>query len=182
MEVEARLVAAGAQELDLEDINDTPKESNLSNPPSLTTEKKKEILRNLSTAIIDRYILDQEKHNALVTACKEIDVQQSETRTQVDKDGRYMCRFQGCSVSFARDGQCRRTHELKHNPPVIIPKEPITTYFNDNPEEADDMLNYQKSLMEFGMLIANLRDAISEGKYNYLLFIIYITPYWVIVL
>ena len=75
-----------------------------------------------------------------------------------------MCRFQGCSVSFAKDGQCRRTHELKHNPPVVIPEEPITTYFNDDSEKADDMLNYQKCLMELGMLIANLRDAISEGK------------------
>ena len=92
-----------------------------------------------------------------------MEVRQSESRTYVDKDGRYMCRFQGCSVSFAKDGQCRRTHELKHNPPVI-PEEPITTYFNDNSEKADDMLNYQKSLMELGMLIANLRDAISEGK------------------
>ena len=164
MEIEARLVAAGALELGLEDINETPKASDLSNPPSLTKEKKKEILRNLSTTIVDRYILDQEKHNALVTACKEMDIQQNKARTHVDKDGHYMCRFQGCSVSFAKDGECRRTHESKHNPPVIIPQEPITTYFNDNPEEADDMLNYQKSLLELGMQIANLRDAISEGK------------------
>ena len=113
---------------------------------------------------IEMLRLDQEKYNGLVTECKEIDIQQSESRTYVDKNGRYMCRFQGCSVSFAKDGQCRRTHELKHNPPVVIPEEPITTYFNDDSEKADDMLNYQKSLMELGMLIANLRDEISEGK------------------
>ena len=87
MEVEARLVAAGALELGLEDINETSEASNLSNPSSLTTKKKKEILRNLSTTIVDQYILDQEKHNALVTACKEMDVQQSESRTHVNKDG-----------------------------------------------------------------------------------------------
>jgi hypothetical protein len=52
MEVEARLVAAGALELGLEDINETS-EANLSNPSSLTMKKKKEILRNLSTTIVD---------------------------------------------------------------------------------------------------------------------------------
>lgn len=35
------------------------------------------------------------------------------------------------------------------------------------------MLNYQKSQMEFGMLIASSRVAISEGKYNSVLFIFY---------
>jgi hypothetical protein len=147
--------------LGLEDINETSEGSNLSNPSSLTTKKKKEILRNLSTTIVDQYILDQEKHNALVTACKEMDVQQSESRTHVNKDGRYMCRFQGCSVSFAKDGQCRQTHELKHNPLSLFPKnqlQPISMII------LKKLMNYQKSLMELGMLIANLRDAISEGK------------------
>ena len=162
MEIEARSVAAGAFELGLEDINDTLEASILSNPPSLTTKKKKEILENFSSTTVDQYILDQENYNCLVTACKEMDVHQSESRTYVDKDGRYTCQFQGFSVSFIKDGQCRWRPEVKHNPPLVITEEPVTTYLNDSSERADDMLNSQKSLMELGMLIPNLRDAISE--------------------
>ncbi len=80
------------------------------------------------------------------------------------KTGATCVAFKVAQYQFAKDGQCQRTHESMHNPPVITPQEPITTYFNDNPQEADDMLNYQKSLLELGMQIANLRDAISEAK------------------
>ncbi|XP_028416819.1 uncharacterized protein LOC114541027 [Dendronephthya gigantea] len=34
---------------------------------------------------------------------------------------------------------------------------------SNKPGESDDMLNYQRALMEYGMLVANLQDAICEG-------------------
>ena len=76
-----------------------------------------------------------------------------------------MCRYPGCKSTFAQDGQWHRNHELRHSPPVVIPEEQIRSdvYFECKPSQRDDMLNYQKALLEYGMLIANLRDGISEG-------------------
>ena len=37
-------------------------------------------------------------------------------------------------------------------------------YFEEKPEEVDDMFNYEKALLDYGMLLANLQDAISEGS------------------
>lgn len=93
-----------------------------------------------------------------------------------------MCRFPGCKSTFAKDGQSRRNHELKHNPPVVIPGEEVRSesYFEDLPNEADDMLNYQKALLEYGMLIANLRDAISEGTFTLILTYLYSQKFFVV--
>ena len=67
--------------------------------------------------------------------------------------------FPGCKYTFAKDGQHQRNHELKHDPPDEDVRSDL--FFEDKPEEVDDMFNYQKALMEYGMIIANLRDAIS---------------------
>ena len=93
-------------------------------------------------------------------------------------NGRYMCRFAGCKSTLVHDGQRRRNHELKHNPPVVIPDDgkQCDAYFEEKPEEVDDMFNYQKALLEYGMVLANLQDAISEGSchihYKYFLSIL----------
>ena len=89
-----------------------------------------------------------------------------------------MCRFAGCKSTLVHDGQRRRNHELKHNPPVVIPDDgkQCDAYFEKKPEEVDDMFNYQKALLEYGMVLANLQDAISEGSchihYKYFLSIL----------
>jgi hypothetical protein len=38
----------------------------------------------------------------------------------------------------------------------------VDLVFDDDPLEADDMYNYQRSLMEIGMIIMNIQDGISE--------------------
>ena len=80
-------------------------------------------------------------------------------------NGRYKCRYPGCKSTFASNGQCRRSHEAKHDPPVNVPEDnpSVDMFFQDETERADDMYNYQKSLMEIGMLIMNIQDAIQEG-------------------
>lgn len=89
---------------------------------------------------------------------------ENKQRAGMTADGRYRCRYPGCNSTFATDGQCRRNQEAKHTPPVNIADESSTElFFEDDPKKADDMYNYQKQLIEFGMLRMNVRDAISEG-------------------
>ena len=57
-----------------------------------------------------------------------------------------------------------KDHEAKHNPPILETVEPsvvIDTSISD--DEKDDMFSYQKALLEYGTLILNFWDAISEG-------------------
>ncbi len=165
LEVNARLVTAGLIELGIDNVNETPDVCNLPDTQTWNKQEKKQHLRKLATTIVDNYVLDKEKHDKFVTACKELEIKDNR-RTDITSDGRYMCRFPGCKSTFAKDGQSRRSHELKHTPPVVISEDvQPDTYFEDKHEDFDDMFSYQKALMEYGMLVANLRDAISEGTY-----------------
>ena len=88
-----------------------------------------------------------------------------EESSTANNDGKYPCRFPGCQKVFARDGKHRRAHEAKHNPPVIIPQQVSSVILDAEPPpaEQDDMLCYQKALLEYGLLLLNFWDAISEG-------------------
>ena len=88
----------------------------------------------------------------------------------VDGEGRYPCRAPGCSKTFAHSGKSRRNHEASHNLPVVIaePNIPVLDA-KSPPEEKDDMLSYQKPLLEYGLLLLNFWDAISEGDGNRIL-------------
>ncbi len=85
----------------------------------------------------------------------------------VNEEGRYPCRAPGCSKTFAHSGRSRRNHKAIHNPPVIIakPNVPLPDA-KPPPEEKDDMLSYQKVLLEYGLLLLNFWDAVLEGDGN----------------
>ena len=64
---------------------------------------------------------------------------------------------------FVHNGKCRSDHEASHTP-IDIPKiKDVILNAEPPPEECDDMLSYQKALLEYGMLLLNFWDAISEG-------------------
>ena len=98
-------------------------------------------------------------------SCQHADVRASKQQTDMTAEGQYKCRYPGCKSTFASSGQCRRNHKAKHSPPVNVPEDNPTVdlFFEDDPLRQDDMYNYQKSLVEIGMLIMNIQDAISEG-------------------
>jgi hypothetical protein len=81
MEVEARLVAAGMMELQMEEINETPDTCNLPDTTSWSNEEKKRWLRNLATTIVDNYVLNKDKFNDFVRACENKDIQETFPRT-----------------------------------------------------------------------------------------------------
>ena len=39
---------------------------------------------------------------------------------ELNTDGRFPCRFPGCSKSFQYDGKTRKKHEMSHGPPVQV--------------------------------------------------------------
>lgn len=63
-------------------------------------------------------------------------------------DGRFPCRFPGCSSSYKYDGVNRRRHEMSHDPPPTIPEIPdmISTALDTT----------DPTLMTFSTIIADL--------------------------
>ena len=87
-----------------------------------------------------------------------------EMELEVNEEGRYPCRAPDCTKTFAHSGRSRRNHEASHNPPVIIAKPNVPLLdAKPPPTEKDDMLSYQKALLEYGLLLLNFWDAVSEG-------------------
>ena len=82
-------------------------------------------------------------------------------------DGRFMCRHSGCHKTFCYDGKHRQQHEATHG---------LAVNETFNPEAANqkenDMYNYQVSLMEYGMIIKNFYDAVSQGDGGQVFFLI----------
>ncbi len=57
-----------------------------------------------------------------------------------------------------------KDHDANHNPPILeIIEQSVVVDTTLSDEEQDDMFSYQKALLEYGMLILNFWDAISEG-------------------
>ena len=83
-------------------------------------------------------------------------MEERELRDSKDRtlDGRYKCRFLGCKKTFQSDGKWRQSHEQSHSPPVSIQEQPLLTEIHDDVVQ-DDMYNYQKALLDYGMVILN---------------------------
>ena len=160
LEVQSRVVAAGMIEIGMESLEEEP--DTLNNVETWNNKDKKEYLTKLSTSIVDKYILDEVKHKKTVKAVKQLE--ERELRDSKDRtlDGRYKCRFPGCKKTFQSDGKWRQSHEQSHSPPVSIQEQTLLTEIHDDVVQ-DDMYNYQKALLDYGMVILNFFDAISEG-------------------
>ena len=54
-------------------------------------------------------------------------------------------------------------HERAHNPPASIAEQPVLDQIYSGDIVADSMYNYQRALLEYGMVIIHFLDAILEG-------------------
>ena len=157
MEVECRVIAAAMEELHIQDINDIPLDGYM--PSNLTTKKeKRDFLEKLAVSVVDKYILQCDKVELLLQKTGQALNQEVVKSMGMTADGRFMCRHPGCHKTFCYDGKHRQQHEATHG---------LAVNETFNPEAAnqkeDDMYNYQVSLMEYGMIIKNFYDAVSEG-------------------
>ncbi len=133
LETDARIVAAGMNELGIDDINGEPSSNTI--PPNLKTASKDDkrlFLKSLAASVVDRYILGSEKIALLL---EKVHMAESEEKSNADC-GRYKCRFPGC-------GNYTSSHKQTM--------------------KRDDMFNYQSSFLEIAILVKNVLDAISEG-------------------
>lgn len=133
---------------------------------SITTQRI--YLRTVAEKVVDKYVLDSSRVNAFLDTLLSEEEQHEIQRNQVQTpDGRYPCRIVGCNKTFKFDGESRRNHEKSHNTgealsrglqatPSIQPNRPPFS-------QSDDVYNYQTSLLQYGLLYLNFRDAVSEG-------------------
>eukprot|EP00794_Sanderia_malayensis_P002674 gene2674-3093_t len=120
LEVEAHIVAAAMEELELNEIDETP--SAIANIENWSKQRKKEWIHQLATEIFDKYVLDKQKHDLFIKACLEMQEVARVNGQQLTRDGKYPCCSVGCNVSFTADGVRRKKHKQSHNPPVVVPK------------------------------------------------------------
>lgn len=162
IEIETRVVAAAMKVLDITKFDDNPSGDDFPSK-SHSDSVKRAYLSKIASFVVDTFIVDKERNKSIEESVRKIEEQQKE---KPNPDGRFQCRFPGCRKTFAHAGKLRRDHETQHNPPVNI-DEPSTDVFNispkDDEDKRDDMLSYQKALLDYGMLIVNFLDGISEG-------------------
>lgn len=165
LEVKSRVIAAALHLLGLGSLDDERPKQNVPPPADATREAKKGYLRRLAAGVVNTFVIDQLRNQAVRESVLVMQRQQEVRQEDVTPEGRYKCRAPCCDKTFAHDGKLRRDHEAQHNPPVIV-EQPATTFIMNspvNPGERDDMLSYQKALLDYGMLLINFWDAISEG-------------------
>ena len=67
-------------------------------------------------------------------------------------DGRYPCRFPGCSSSYKHDGVNRRRREMSYDPPPTIIEIPAIIYNTapdgNDPALEDDVFNYHSIIAD----------------------------------
>ena len=159
LEVEARIVAAALHILGMTKMDDPePTTPEFKLPSGQDHDAKKTYLGKVSASVVDQFVVDQKRN---------CDVQEAAKKHQRDQQknvyGRYPCRYPGCSKSFVNPGKRRDDHEAGHVPPVSIESQDTHVLKPLSTHEDDDMLCYQRSLLDYGMLILNFFDAISEG-------------------
>ena len=146
-------------ELEMEDVDSIPHSGKLNiDIEKASIREKREYLCSLAGKIVDKYILRDDKVQAIIDKTRA--ATEANKTVQSSNGERYMCRFPGCEKSFRYDGKRRRDHERTHDAGVVV---------NENQHSLkrdvlkDDMFNYQSSFLEAGLLLRNFYDAISEG-------------------
>ena len=118
--------------------------------------------------IVDELVVDETMMDGSIE--QFVSTQQREEILQLielNPDGRFPCRFPGCTASFKYNGKHRRKHELNHDPPVDVSDDlPTTSLQKDThspSKKIDDMFNYNCALLSEGLFFMNFLDAVSEG-------------------
>ena len=155
LEIEARVIACFLQVLGVESMDEEPSTDIL--PVKIkdgTNSVKKKYLMDTCSKVVDIYILQMQQIEARLRKQKYADWLASTNHK--NKDGRFECRETGCKETFACNGKKRLQHEKTHGLHQV-------TKDDVNPFEDDDMFCYQLSFLEYGMIVLNFYDAISEG-------------------
>lgn len=181
LEVTARVVAAAFEVLGMGNKIEQPK--NLPIPVEVTTWdnlKKLQFLHKAAAMIVDKLVVDKEMMDETITSMISAQERQEiVNKIELNPDGRFSCRYPGCSKSFKYNGKSRKRHELSHDPPVDVSDncDSIPTPAQVLPsKDGDDVFNYNTALLAEGLFFLNFLDAVKEGdggriirQYKYLM-------------
>ena len=109
-------------------------------------------LKQIASLLVDKYVIDKIRNQQILEHVQQIE--KSEANAQANTDGRYPCRACGCNKIFTHDGKLHKDHEARQNPSVDVESfSPNSFVVNSNQceEDRDDMLAYQKALLDYGM-------------------------------
>ena len=163
IEVEARIVAAAMKILCLTKIDEEPPVNKFPVGSDATNGERRNYLNSIASEVVDSFVIDQTRNRNMEDVVKKMQLKEKEIP---NVDGRFKCRSQGCLKTFAHPGKLRRDHEATHNPPPEVQDCDSNSVFDEpstDDSDRDDMFSYQRALLDYGMLILNFWDAISEG-------------------
>ncbi|XP_048589438.1 uncharacterized protein LOC116618156 [Nematostella vectensis] len=168
--IQSRIIAAAMEVLGIKSKSDQPTKCAIpKDMENMSKLEKLTFLHKVSGLVVDAIVFDKTVNgfvDSILTAREKQDAIDNQVLTP---DGRFPCRYHGCTRSFAVDGKCRRKHELTHDPPPNADE--INTFkpSDEIPESApaedqcDDVYAYNCSLLSDGLLFMNFLDAIAEG-------------------
>jgi hypothetical protein len=110
MEIEARVVATALNILEINAIEDKRAENFVPPLETASLATKREFLKNLSSRIVDNFILHEGKVNALI---KHLENYKGSSYSN-HYNGRYLCRYPGCTKTCSHDAGRRISHENTH--------------------------------------------------------------------
>ena len=164
LEVHARVIAAALKVLEMADLEEEPGIQFSFSGDKSSKEDKKNYLKIICEKVVDEFVIDESKNERIIDCLENINISDRAKALSLDDNNRYQCRYEGCQKSFAKYGKRMKDHEANHNPPVLeIVEQSVIIDTTSSDERQDDMFSYQKALLEYGMLILNFWDAISEG-------------------
>lgn len=171
MIIKSRVIVAAMKVLGFERKTGMPTKFPL--PPNFDTATKIQKLQYLmeaSAKIADSFVFEYNSANHIVNSVlTEQEREDLVNKQQLTQNGRFPCRFKGCSKTFTYDGKRGRSHEMTHNPPPDIPAQlPVPTSPKSrpstiSPEVKDDIFSYNCGFLTDGFLFLNFLDAIGEG-------------------
>ena len=92
LEIDAQIVAAGMKELGIEELEEmshcVPDQID-----SWSKAKKKDFLDDLSSKIVDKYVLDKARHEKIAHAVNQLEEKHLERMKDKTPSGRFKCRF-----------------------------------------------------------------------------------------
>eukprot|EP00794_Sanderia_malayensis_P001047 gene1047-373_t len=162
LELDARVTAATLHFMKLTDLDGIPSEEHL--PTGIMASKrqnKQEFLYTLASEIVDKYILQHDKMSKQLALHIEMELERDEEKKLVTKEGRFKCRWPDCTKTYAILGKSKAEHELKEH--GLTARQMFKGSDDKHKSLSDDMHNYQCAFMEYGMILRNFHDAISEG-------------------
>lgn len=185
--VQSRIIAGAMKVLGLDSKESQPVLFKIPDDiASKTNAQKLVILHTAAGMVVDKYVFAESNLDQLINnVITEQEIQDVQDNQQLTPDGRFPCRFPGCSKSFVYDGKSRRNHEKTHEPPpTVIEQPPVPTLELPKPKkdlekegsEQDDMYLYNSALVADGLYFLNFLDAVAEGdgerilrQYKYML-------------